>query len=56
MGVEGGADTVRDKVFVMAVDFESATRTVKLKAPAVVGVPVTEPADVTPSPWGSVPL
>jgi len=49
------ATTVRPKVCVAVVEALSATRTVKLYVPAVVGVPVIAPALESASPGGRVP-
>jgi len=49
------ATTVRLKVCVAVVEALSATRTVKLYVPAVVGVPVIAPALESASPGGRVP-
>ena len=56
MGVVAGAAMEMESALVTAVALESATLAVKLKVPAAVGVPVTEPAEVNAIPAGRVPL
>lgn len=56
IGVDAGAAMLMESAWVTAVALESATLAVKLKVPAAVGVPVTEPAEVNPIPAGRVPL
>jgi hypothetical protein len=56
IGVGAGPAIEMESAWVTAVALESATLAVKLKVPAAVGVPVTEPAEVNAIPAGRVPL